>query len=65
MTDSIVTDMANETTKARGSRKTQTGTVVSDKMDKSITVVVQRTVKHPLYDKYLDQIEDEEENQYR
>ena len=30
-----------------------TGRVVSDKMDKSITVAVERTVKHPLYGKYI------------
>lgn len=30
-----------------------TGTVVSNKMDKSIAVTIQRTVKHPLYGKYI------------
>ncbi|MFA7554700.1 MAG: 30S ribosomal protein S17 [Spongiibacteraceae bacterium] len=30
-----------------------TGKVVSDKMDKTITVLVERKVKHPLYGKYL------------
>ena len=29
------------------------GRVVSDKMDKSITVLVERKVKHPLYGKYI------------
>jgi len=29
------------------------GTVVSDKMDKSITVQVQRRFRHPLYGKYV------------
>ncbi len=29
------------------------GKVVSDKMQKSITVLVERTVKHPLYKKYI------------
>lgn len=33
--------------------KTLTGKVVSDKMDKTITVVVERTVKHPKYGKIL------------
>ena len=32
--------------------KTLTGTVVSSKMDKTIAVLVKRTVKHPLYEKY-------------
>ncbi len=29
------------------------GTVVSDRMDKTIVVLVQRLVKHPLYQKYI------------
>jgi len=33
--------------------KTVTGTVVSDKMDKTITVREERMVKHPLYGKYV------------
>ncbi len=33
--------------------RTLTGRVVSDKMDKTITVVVERLVKHPLYGKYI------------
>ena len=33
--------------------KTLTGRVSSDKMDKTIAVVIQRTVKHPLYGKYM------------
>jgi len=30
-----------------------TGKVVSDKMDKTITVLVERTEKHPLYGKFI------------
>ncbi|WP_297528522.1 30S ribosomal protein S17 [Thiohalobacter sp.] len=30
-----------------------TGRVVSDKMDKSATVLIERRVKHPLYGKYI------------
>lgn len=30
-----------------------TGKVVSDKMDKTITVMVERRVKHPIYGKYI------------
>ena len=33
--------------------KTVTGTVISSKMDKTISVRIQRTVKHPLYGKYI------------
>ena len=36
----------------RNSRKTRMGTVVSVKMDKSITVMVERKIKHPVYKKY-------------
>lgn len=32
---------------------TVTGKVVSDKMDKTITVLIERKVKHPIYRKYL------------
>ncbi|MBI5968984.1 MAG: 30S ribosomal protein S17 [Deltaproteobacteria bacterium] len=39
--------------KGRGMRKTMVGTVVSDRMDKTVVVVVQRLVKHPLYQKYI------------
>ena len=30
-----------------------TGRVISDKMDKTVTVLVERRVKHPLYKKYV------------
>jgi small subunit ribosomal protein S17 len=33
--------------------KTLTGQVVSSKMDKTIAVVIARTVKHPLYGKFM------------
>jgi len=33
--------------------RTITGRVVSDKMDKTITVLVERKVKHPLYGKFI------------
>jgi small subunit ribosomal protein S17 len=33
--------------------RTVTGRVISNKMDKSVSVSVERTVKHPLYGKYL------------
>jgi len=37
----------------RGIRKVRTGTVTSDKMDKSITVAVERTYQHPVYKKVV------------
>ena len=41
------------TTVVRKFRKSRTGVVTSDKMDKTITVAVERKVKHPLYGKFL------------
>lgn len=38
-------------TMERGSRKVRIGRVVSDKMDKTITVAVEEFVRHPLYGK--------------
>jgi len=38
---------------ATSSARTINGKVVSDKMDKSITVLVERRVKHPIYGKYV------------
>ena len=37
----------------RNLRKTRTGKVVSDKMDKTIVVAVERHMKHPLYKKVV------------
>ena len=39
--------------KTRGLRRTLTGTVTSTKMANTITVLVQRTYKHPKYGKYM------------
>ncbi len=33
--------------------RTLQGKVISDKMDKSVTVLLERQVKHPLYKKYI------------
>ena len=37
----------------RNLRKVRTGVVTSNKMQKTITVVVERKVKHPIYGKFL------------
>lgn len=37
--------------KSRSRRKVRSGTVVSDKMDKTVVVRVERTMPHPLYGK--------------
>jgi small subunit ribosomal protein S17 len=41
--------MSTEETQA----KTVSGTVISNKMDKTISVLVERKVKHPLYGKFM------------
>ncbi|RNI26102.1 MULTISPECIES: 30S ribosomal protein S17 [Rufibacter] len=37
----------------RNLRKEKTGRVVSNKMEKSITVIVESKVKHPIYGKFV------------
>ncbi len=37
----------------RNNRKVREGIVVSDKMDKSIVIKVERKMKHPIYGKFL------------
>jgi len=44
--------MSNETKKARVEHSA-TGKVVSNKMDKTVTVSLERHLKHPLYGKYI------------
>lgn len=45
----------NETTAKEVSKgRILTGRVVSDKMHKTVTVVIERTVKHPLYGKVIN-----------
>jgi small subunit ribosomal protein S17 len=39
--------------KKRGMKRQMIGSVVSDKMDKTIVVLVERLVKHRLYHKYI------------
>ena len=40
-------------TPVRNRRKERIGLVVSDKMQKTITVAIQRQVKHPIYGKFV------------
>lgn len=37
----------------RGHRRVQVGVVVSDKMDKTVVVKVDRLIKHQVYNKYI------------
>ncbi len=45
--------MTAPTSPARAQRKTKTGRVVSDKMDKTIVVSVERLARHPLYKRVI------------
>ena len=51
--DAAATAASPATPAKRNYRKTRIGYVVSDKMDKTITVLVEDRVKHPLYGKVL------------
>jgi small subunit ribosomal protein S17 len=46
-------EMATSAPTVRNRRKVREGLVVSDKMDKTVVVVVEDRVKHPLYGKVL------------
>jgi small subunit ribosomal protein S17 len=48
-------EMTNQqpTTETRSARKTRTGLVVSDKMEKTVVVAIERRVPHPAYGKML------------
>lgn len=43
----------SEVTEKRANKRTLTGRIVSDKMDKTVTVLVERRVKHELYGKVI------------
>jgi small subunit ribosomal protein S17 len=45
--------MSENTAVTRARRKVREGLVVSDKMDKTVVVVVEERVKHPLYGKVM------------
>lgn len=49
-----VTAEPEEASAERNTRKERVGIVVSDKMQKTITVLVRRQMKHPMYSKYLE-----------
>jgi small subunit ribosomal protein S17 len=48
-----VTDQATTQTAERGRRKVRVGVVVSDAMDKTVVVRIDRQVRHPLYGKTI------------
>ncbi|MCU0622860.1 MAG: 30S ribosomal protein S17 [Gemmatimonadaceae bacterium] len=48
-----MTDQTQQQTAARPARKVRTGLVVSDKMDKTVVVAIERRVPHPVYGKMV------------
>ena len=46
-------EMTNEQATARNARKSRTGIVVSDKMQKTVVVAIERRVPHPIYGKMI------------
>jgi small subunit ribosomal protein S17 len=53
MTEATTSNSSQGETQPEKTMRTVTGRVVSDKMDKSVSVQISRVVKHPLYGKYL------------
>ncbi|OGI43729.1 MAG: 30S ribosomal protein S17 [Candidatus Muproteobacteria bacterium RIFCSPHIGHO2_01_FULL_65_16] len=45
--------MTEQTEQAKKATRSLTGRVVSNKMDKTITVQVERRIRHPLYGKFI------------
>ena len=46
-------EMTNEQATERNARKSRTGLVVSDKMEKTVVVAIERRVAHPVYGKMM------------
>ena len=46
-------EMTNEQATERNARKSRTGLVVSDKMEKTVVVAIERRVPHPVYGKMM------------
>src|SRR3954470_1160099 len=53
MSENTKETMENSNVATRGFRKTREGLVVSDKMDKTVVVIVEDRVQHPRYSKTI------------
>lgn len=53
--EAVEAPAAEDVDESRNARKERVGLVVSDKMDKTITVAIERQVKHPIYGKFIKQ----------
>ena len=64
-----VAETATESGKHSPLQRSLVGRVVSDKMNKTVTVLIERRVKHPLYGKYMVRSQKyhahDETNQYK
>jgi small subunit ribosomal protein S17 len=65
----MATEQNEQSQAERGRRKSRVGTVVSDKMDKTVVVAVERRYAHPLYGKLVTRTKKyhahDEENAYK
>lgn len=52
-TTTETTETNQQGSNERNSRKTRIGIVTSDKMNKTITVTVERRLRHPMYGKFV------------
>jgi len=48
-----MTDKTEKTVNEETNIRTATGKVISNKMEKTVSVSIERTVKHPMYGKYM------------
>lgn len=53
MISETMTAAASETTTKPAIKRTLVGRVISNKMDKTVIVLIERRVRHPVYGKYL------------
>lgn len=53
MSESSEVEQSTAAADSKAKSRTLVGEVVSNKMQKSITVLIERKVKHPLYKKYI------------
>jgi len=53
MSRETTTAAASGTTAAAAGKRTLVGRVISNKMDKTVIVLIERRVRHPVYGKYL------------
>ena len=69
MTENQVQQDAVEETNARNGRKVRSGIVISDKTDKTVTVQVERRLRHKLYGKGVKRTKKyhahDEKNEYK